>query len=127
VIDCVTTFYYGLYKLTTTDVSVHGFTICFETFLAIMLTSMYAAHFAWLIVGSPRGMQEANKGILYIHRITCPNINCGSLLKLQTLSNQLKDMKVKFTACGFFVPNLPLLCKFICGIFTYILITVQLE
>jgi len=73
-------------------------------------------------------MQEANKGILYIHRITaCPNINYGTLLKLHSLSNQLKDMKVEFTACGFFVLNLELLGKIICGIFIYVLIMVQLE
>jgi hypothetical protein len=124
----VTVFYRGLYTFNTTDTSVHDFNTYIKQFLTIFLTLMYASYFAWLMVVCHRGMQEANKGILYIHRITaCPNINYGTLLKLQTLSNQLKDMKVEFTACGFFVLNLPLLGKVICGIFTYILIMVQLE
>jgi gustatory receptor len=128
VIVCVTGYYTALGSFNTGDTSVHDFNTYFKQFLTLFLTSVYGAQLAWLIVGCHRGMQEANKGILYIHRITsCPNINYGTLLKLKTLSNQLKDMKVEFTACGFFVLNLTLLGKIICGIFTYILIMVQLE
>jgi hypothetical protein len=73
-------------------------------------------------------MQEANGGIVYIQRTTaCPNMNYGTQLQLQTLSTQLRDMRVEFTACGFFVLNLPLLGTIVCGILTYILIMIQLE
>jgi hypothetical protein len=73
-------------------------------------------------------MQEANRGMVYIQRTTaCPNMKYGNQLQLQTLSNQLRDMRVEFTACGFFVLNLPLLGTIICGILTYILIMIQLE
>jgi hypothetical protein len=73
-------------------------------------------------------MQEANKGMVYIQRTTaCSNMKYGTQLQLQTLSNQLRDMKVEFTACGFFVLNLPLLGTIVCGILTYIVIMIQLE
>jgi len=125
---CVTIFYHVLYTFNKIDTNVHDFNINFRQFLRIFRTAIYGAQVAWLIVDCHRVMQEANKGILYIHRITaCTNINYGTLLKLQALSNQLEDMKVEFTACGFFVLNLTLLGKIICGIFTYILIMVQLE
>jgi hypothetical protein len=73
-------------------------------------------------------MHEGNRGRICIQRITAQyNIKYGMLLKLKSLSNQMKNMKVEFTACGFFVLNFPLLGTVMGGIFTYILIMVQLE
>jgi hypothetical protein len=73
-------------------------------------------------------MQETSMGNIYIQRVTaCPNIKYGTVLELQSLSNQLKHMKVEFTACGFFVINSPLLATIIGGIFAYILIMIQLD
>jgi hypothetical protein len=48
-------------------------------------------------------------------------------MELEKLSSQLKDMKVEFSVCGLVLLNLPLLCAFVGGIFTYILVMVQLN
>jgi hypothetical protein len=72
--------------------------------------------------------QEANRGLISVQRVTaCPNIKYGTVLDLQSLSNQLKHMKIEFTVCGFFVLNSSLLATVIGGIFTYILIMIQLD
>lgn len=122
VIVCVTAFYFGLYSFGSISDS-H-----LKTCLLVFWTLWYAVLFAWLIVSCDTTMQEANRGIIYIHRTTaCPNMKYGTQLQLQALSNQLRDMRVEFTACGFFVLNLPLLGTIVCGILTYILIMIQLE
>jgi len=119
---CVTAFYCGLYSLGSySDTHV-------KACMLIFWTLWYAIPFAWLIVSCDSTMQEANRGMVYIQRTTvCPNMKYGTLLQLQTLSNQLRDMRVEFTACGFFVLNLSLLGTIVCGILTYVLIMIQLE
>lgn len=122
VIVCVTAFYCGLYSFGSfSDTHLKDFMLVFSTL-------WYAIPFAWLIVSCDSTMQEANRGIIYIQRTTaCPNMRYRTLLQLQTLANQLRDMRVEFTACGFFVLNLSLLGTIACGILTYILIMIQLE
>lgn len=128
VIVCVTAFYYGLYIFGSVNTHIADFTLYFKPCLLIFWTSLYAILFAWLIVCGHQTMREGNRGVICIQRITAhPNIRQGTLMNLNNLSNQLKDMKVEFTACGFFVLNFPLLGTVIGGIFTYILIMVQLE
>ena len=122
VIVCVTAFYFGLYSFGSNSDTL------LKTCMLVFWTLWYAVLFAWLIVCCDNTMQEANRGIVYIQRATaCPNMKYGTQLQLQTLSNQLRDMRVEFTACGFFVLNLPLLGTIVCGILTYILIMIQLE
>jgi hypothetical protein len=122
VIVCVTAFYLGLYSFGSSS-DTH-----LKTCMLLFSILVYAVLFAWLIVSCDSTMQEANRGMVYIHRTTaCPNMKYGTQLQLQSLSNQLRDMRVEFTACGFFVLNLPLLSTIVCGIVTYILIMIQLE
>jgi hypothetical protein len=83
--------------------------------------------FAWLIVCCHHTTLEGNRGIICIQRITARrDMKHGTLINLNNLSNQLKDMKVEFTACGFFVLNFSLLGTVTGGILAYILIMVQL-
>lgn len=127
VIVCVTSFYFGLYFFNS-SAFVGDFTRHLKTCMLVFWTLVYALPFVWLIISCDNTTQEANRGKVYIQRTTaCPNMKYGTLLQLQTLSNQLRDMKVEFTACGFFVLNLSLLGTIICGILTYILIMIQLE
>jgi hypothetical protein len=127
VIVCVTSFYYGFYAFGS-SAGVGNLTTHLKSCMLVFLTLLYAVIFVWLIVSCDDTMQEANRGAVYIHRTAaCPNMKYGILLQLQTLSNQLRDMRVEFTACGFFVLNLPLLGTIICGILTYIVIMIQLE
>lgn len=122
VVVCVTAFYFVLYSFGNSS-DKH-----LKTCMLVFWILWYAVLFAWLIVSCDRTMQEANKGMVYIQRTTaCSNMKYGTQLQLQTLSNQLRDMKVEFTACGFFVLNLPLLGTIVCGILTYIVIMIQLE
>lgn len=128
VIVCVAAFYYGLYIFGNANTDTGDFTLYFKACLLTFWTFIYAILFAWLIVCCHHTTQEGNRGPICIQRITAQyNIKYGILLKLKTLSNQMKDMKVEFTACGFFVLNFPLLGTVMGGIFTYILIMVQLE
>jgi ABC-type multidrug transport system fused ATPase/permease subunit len=121
-IVCVTAFYLGLYSFGSAS-DTH-----FKTCMLVFSVLFYAVPFAWLIVSCDNTMQEANRGMVYIQRTTaCPNMKYGTKLQLQSLSNQLRDMRVEFTACGFFVLNLPLLGTIVCGMVTYILIMIQLE
>jgi hypothetical protein len=122
VIVCVVAFYFGLYSFGSIIVTK------LQACVLVFWTLWYAVLFAWLIVSCDSAMQEANRGIVYIQRTAaCPNMKYGTQLQLQTLSNQLRDMRVEFTACGFFVLNLPLLGTIVCGILTYVLVMMQLQ
>jgi hypothetical protein len=50
-----------------------------------------------------------------------------SCKELIMLSAQLRDMKIKYTACGFFTLNLPYLCSVTGLIVSYLIIMVQLN
>lgn len=128
VIVCVTAFYYGLYIFCSINTDIADFTLYFKPCLLIFWTFLYATLFAWLIVCCHQTELEGHRGIICIQIITShPNIKHGKLMNLNNLSNQLKDMKVEFTACGIFALNFSLLCTVIGGILTYILIMVQLQ
>lgn len=47
--------------------------------------------------------------------------------ELTMLSAQLRDMKIKYTACGFFTLNLPYLCSVTGLIISYVIIVAQLK
>jgi hypothetical protein len=127
VIVCVTSFYYGLYSFGSLSAGVDRFSTHLKTFMLVFWVSSYAILFAWLIISCDNTMQEANRGMVNIQRTTaCQNMKYGTLLQLQSLSDQLRDMRVEFTACGFFVLNLSLLSSIVCGILTYVLIMIQL-
>jgi hypothetical protein len=72
--------------------------------------------------------QEGKRGLLCVERAAaCPNTKYTTVLELQALLHQLEHMAIEFTACGFFVLDLPLLGTVIGGIFTYIMITSQIH
>jgi hypothetical protein len=71
---------------------------------------------------------EANRGVICIQRAKAsPHTRQDAVIELEKLSSQLKDMKVEFSVCGLILLNFPFLCTFAGGIFTYILIMVQLN
>jgi 7tm Chemosensory receptor. len=122
VIGSVTAVYFGLYSFFShSDKNV-------KAYMLVLCVLLYSSLFVCVIISCDSTMQEAKRGIVYIQKTTaCPNRKYGTLLQLQTLSIQLRDMRVEFTACGFFVLNLPLLGTIIGGILTYTLIMIQLE
>jgi hypothetical protein len=125
---CVTSYYYGLYIFDNLYAHIGEASRYVKPCLLIICTSLYGTLFAWMIVCCHEAMQEAKRGLICVQRVTaCPNMKYSTVLELQNLSHQLKHMKVEFTACGIFVLNLPLLATIICGIFTYILIMIQLD
>jgi hypothetical protein len=54
-------------------------------------------------------------------------LRCEMVNELRVLSQQLKNMKVSFTAGGFFTLDLPFVHSFVCVICTYVLIQVQFQ
>ncbi|KDR19118.1 uncharacterized protein LOC110830208 [Zootermopsis nevadensis] len=50
--------------------------------------------------------------------------DCKELLML---SAQLRDMKIKYTACKFFTLNLPYLCSVVGAVVSYVIIMIQIE
>jgi hypothetical protein len=125
---CVTSYYYGLYIFDNLNTNIGEATTYLKPCLLIIWTTLYGIIFVWMIACCHDAMQEGKRGLICVQRVTaCPNTKYNTVLELQNLSHQLKHMKVEFTACGFFVLNLPLLATVIGGIFTYILIMIQLD
>jgi hypothetical protein len=125
---CVTFYYYGLYIFDNISSNVSDVTTYLKPCFLMLSTSSYALLFAWMIACCHNAKQEGKRGLIYVERVTaCPNTKYSTVLELQALSHQLENMKIEFTACGFFVLNLPLLGTVIGGIFTYILIMIQLH
>ncbi|KDR19115.1 hypothetical protein L798_06997 [Zootermopsis nevadensis] len=123
-LTCVTAMYVGSYCLSVG----HNF---FKTrILGYYLMSfgiLFLSTFAWLNICCHALIEEANRGIISIQRITAfSNVNCETVRELDRLSNQMNNMKVQFTACGFISLGLPIICTVIGGILTYILIMVQI-
>jgi hypothetical protein len=53
------------------------------------------------------------------------NLEVKYCKELRMLSAQLRDMKIKYTACGFFTLNLPILCSLTGLILSYVIIMSQ--
>jgi hypothetical protein len=53
------------------------------------------------------------------------NLGDKNCEELEMLSAQLRDMKIKYTACGFFTLNFPYLCSVVGLISSYVLIMAQ--
>jgi hypothetical protein len=97
---------------------------CYFIFRGIM----YVTPFVWLVISCDEAAHEANRGVIYIQRVKAsPHTRHEAVIELKKLLSQLKDMKVEFSVCGLILLNLPFLCTFVGGIFTYILIMVQLN
>ncbi|PNF21448.1 hypothetical protein B7P43_G13503 [Cryptotermes secundus] len=125
---CVTSYYYGLHIFSNLNANIGEVTTYLKPCMLILWTSLYGIPFVWMIMCCHEATQEVKRGLICVQRVTaCPSTKYSSVLELQNLSHQLKHMKVEFTACGIFVLNLPLLATIIGGIFTYILIMVQLD
>jgi gustatory receptor len=125
---CVTSYYYGLYIFNNLNANIGEASTFLKPCLLIISTSFYGILFVWMIVCCHGAMQEGKRGLICVQRVTaCPTTKYNIVSELQNLSHQLKHMKVEFTACGIFVLNLPLLATIIGGIFTYILIMIQLD
>jgi hypothetical protein len=89
---------------------------------------IYVTPFVWLVTSCDAAAHEANRGVIYIQRVKAsPHTGHDAVMELVKLSSQLKNMKVEFSVCGLVVLNLQFLCTFVGGIFTYILIMVQLN
>jgi hypothetical protein len=125
---CVTSYYYGLYIFDNININIGEVTTYLKPCFLLLGATLYAVLFAWMIAYSHVATQEGKRGLICVQRVTAsPTTKYSTVLELQALSHQLEHMKVEFTACGFFVLNLPLLATLIGGIFTYILIMIQLD
>jgi hypothetical protein len=79
-------------------------------------------------VSSHLAVDEARKSSLLIHKLILrPDLRVGIVKELMQFAAQLKVMQVKFTACGFFAIDLPLLSTVIGVTCTYIIIMIQLS
>ena len=77
---------------------------------------------------SQQTSEEVNKAILNIHKlILFSSPSYEAVRELENLQNQLKDMKIEFSVCGFFTLNMSYFCAFMSGIVMYALILVQLQ
>jgi hypothetical protein len=125
---CVLMLYSAFYFIYSADANSHGVKtyviFCYLIFWAVI----YITPFIWLVISCDQTAHEANRGVIYIQRVKAsPHMGHDAVMELEKLSSQLKDMKVEFSVCGLVVLNLQLLCTFVGGIFTYILVMVQLN
>ncbi|PNF21451.1 hypothetical protein B7P43_G13501 [Cryptotermes secundus] len=127
-VTCVLLFYSAFYIIHSAVANSEGVTTYIMSCCLIFYGTMYVTPFVWLVISCDETAQDANRGVIHIQRaIASPYTGYDVITELEKLSNQLKDMKVEFSVCGLFVLNLPFLCTFVGGIFTYIIIMVQLN
>jgi hypothetical protein len=127
-VTCVLMFYSAFHFIHSAVANSEGvktyITSCYLMFWGIA----YVTPFVWLVISCDETAHVANRGVIYIQRIKAsPYTGHDTITELGKLSSQLKDMKVEFSVCGLFVLSLPFLCTFVGGIFTYIIIMVQLN
>ncbi|PNF21476.1 hypothetical protein B7P43_G13504 [Cryptotermes secundus] len=127
-VTCVLMFYSAFHFIHSAITNSEGVTTYIMSCYLIFYGIMYVTPFVWLVISCGDTAQDANRAVIHIHRaIASPYPGNDVITELEKLSNQLKDMKVEFSVCGLFVLNLPFLCTFVGGIFTYIIIMVQLN
>ncbi|PNF21470.1 hypothetical protein B7P43_G13502 [Cryptotermes secundus] len=127
-VTCVLMFYSSFHFIHDAVSNSEGVTTYIASCYLMFYGIVYVTPFVWLVISCDETAQDANRGVIHIQRaIASPYTGHDVITELEKLSNQLKDMKVEFSVCGLFVLNLPFLCTFVGGIFTYIIIMVQLN
>jgi hypothetical protein len=127
-VACVVMLYSAFYLIHSPVTNSEGVNTYFMSCYLIFWGIMYVAPFVWLVISCDETAQDANRGVIYIQRVKAsPHTGQDAVTELENLSSQLKDMKVEFSVCGLIVLSVPFLCTFVGGIFTYIIIMVQLN
>jgi hypothetical protein len=121
-------FYSAFNFIHSADANSDGVKIYVSSCYFIFRGVIYVTPFVWLVISCDQTAHEASRGVIYIQRVkAAPHTRHDAVIELHKLSSQLKYMKVEFSVCGLVLLNLPFLCTFVGGIFTYILIMVQLN
>ncbi|KAJ4448914.1 hypothetical protein ANN_00306 [Periplaneta americana] len=119
-ISCVACLYYAVHFI--------GLNYIFFIFPGIFFTTSYVTIFVLITTCCHQTAQEANKTAMYVQRIKAlPGLQCRTVLELQNLSEQLREMRIEFSAWGFFRLDLSFLSTIIGGVITYILVMIQLN
>ncbi|KAJ4448916.1 hypothetical protein ANN_00308 [Periplaneta americana] len=119
-ISCVNCLYYVLYFIRLNDIVL--------IFFGIILCTLYVMVFVLITTSCHQTAQEANKTAMYVQRIKAlPGLQCRTVLELQNLSEQLREMRIEFSAWSFFRLDLSFLSTIIGGVITYILVMIQLN
>jgi hypothetical protein len=127
-VTCVLMFYSAFYVIHGDIIKSEGVKTYVISGYFIFWGIMHVTPFVWLVISCDETAHEANRGVIYIQRVKAsPHTRQEIVTELENLSSQLKDMKVEFSVCGLIVLSLPFLCTFVGGIFTYIIIMVQLK
>jgi hypothetical protein len=72
--------------------------------------------------------EECNKAQILVEKLMLRSgLGCETLNELRFLSLQLNNMKVSFTAGGFFTLDLPFVHSFVAVICTYVVILAQFQ
>jgi hypothetical protein len=72
--------------------------------------------------------EECNNAQIVIEQLMLRcGLGCETVNELRLLSQQLNNMKISFTAGGFFTLDLPFVHSFVCVICTYLVIQAQFQ
>jgi len=94
----------------------HGLIWCFFCIVLLFLITL-SCHVT---------AEECDKSKILVEKwILRSGLDRETAMELRVLSMQLKNMKVAFTACGFFSLDLPFMYSFLGVIFTYIVVLAQ--
>jgi hypothetical protein len=127
-VSCVVSFYSAFHIINSAATNSEGVTTYILSCYLLFWGTVYVIPFVWLVISCDEAALDGNRGVIYIQRVKAsPHMGHGGVTELEKLSSQLKDMKVQFSVCGLFVLNLPFLCTFLGGIFTYFIIMVQIN
>lgn len=110
--------------------TVYSFLCCFT--INTLKVAFYYIIFFFLFVKMATVCQfaenERQTSINLVHKLLLEdNIDEIDCKELGLLASQLRDMKIKYTACGFFTLNLPYLCSVTSLTVSYIIIMIQLQ
>jgi hypothetical protein len=127
-VTCVLMFYSAFHFIHSAVANSEGVTTYITSCYLIFWGIVYVTPFVWLVISCDGTAHDANRGVIYIQRVKAsPYTRHDAVTELDKLSSQLKDMKIEFSVCGLFVLSVSFLCTFVGGIFTYIIIMVQLN
>jgi hypothetical protein len=72
--------------------------------------------------------EECNDAQILVEKLMLRcGLGCETVNELRVLSQQLNNMKISFTAGGFFTLDLPFVHSFVCVICTYVVIQAQFQ
>jgi hypothetical protein len=126
--SAVPSIYLAAFFLNAAASSTHIVAVCLQGIFFLCLSPFGLLNFLWLRICCHATADEVQDTLVCVQKLLLyPNVFSWNSPDLESLSSQLKDLKVEFSVCGFFTLNLQFICGTVGILLSYILVMYQLS